>query len=107
MSILTKVNKITNSKVNQINIQVFSDLHLEFFSKSFPKPKPLCPYLFLAGDIGRPNETNFQQFLHYCNNNWSKVYYVCGNHDLWNKTKSFDEVKQYIKQYILYNSLMD
>ncbi len=92
-------------QIKQIKIQVFSDLHLELFASSFPKPKPLCPYLFLAGDIGRPTETNFQQFLHYCNSNWSKVYYVCGNHDLWNKTVAFDKIKDYLKEYIKVNSL--
>ena len=57
------------------------------FAKAFPKPKPIAPYLFLAGDIGKPDDHNFKDFMHYCNNNWTKTFYVFGNHDVWHKTK--------------------
>jgi Calcineurin-like phosphoesterase len=93
--------------LRKLQFQVFSDLHLEFFTKAFPKPKPLSPYLFLAGDIGHPDTVNFQNFLKYCNQNWSKTYYVFGNHDLWHKTKHVNQIKTELKQYINQNNLFN
>ncbi len=91
--------------MKSIRIQVFSDLHLELFAKAFPKPQPLAPYLFLAGDIGKPDDHNFKDFMNYCNNNWLKTFYVFGNHDVWHKTKDFYQIKDDFKKYILNNNL--
>lgn len=91
--------------MKSIKIQVFSDLHLELFAKAFPKPKPLSPYLFLAGDIGNPEDKNFKDFINYCNNNWSKTFYVFGNHDVWHKTKHLNEIKEELKSYVSQNNL--
>lgn len=92
-------------------IQVFSDLHLELFnSSSFPKIKPLAPYLFLAGDIGNINNNNFKDFLKYCNENWLKTFYVFGNHDLWSKTPNTStlyEVKETTQNFINQNGLIN
>ncbi len=91
--------------MKSIKIQVFSDLHLELFAKAFPKPKALAPYLFLAGDIGKPDDVNFKDFINYCNNNWIKTYYVFGNHDVWHKTKHFCQIKDELKNYVKQNNL--
>jgi predicted MPP superfamily phosphohydrolase len=74
-----------------MKIQIFSDLHLEFY-KTFPQIKPLCDYLFLAGDIGKMQCENFKMFLQYVSSNWKKVFYVLGNHEFYNKRKTHSKL---------------
>lgn len=89
--------------MKSINIQLYSDIHLEFNEKVFPKIKPLCDYLFLAGDIGKLNTPNFKDFFDYCSANWKKVFYVLGNHEYYNSHKSYDtlnlDYKEFFKNY--------
>ena len=47
--------------MKSINIQLYSDFHLELNEKAYPKIKPYCDYLFLAGDIGKINTPNFKE----------------------------------------------
>lgn len=92
--------------MNQITIQVLSDIHLEFY-KTYPKFKPLAKYLFLAGDIGTIEskyDNKIKNFLDYCSKNWEKTYYVLGNHEFYqtnkiaSKKKSFEELIEEYKQ---------
>jgi predicted phosphodiesterase len=77
-----------------MKIQVFSDLHLEFRKNYlFPKIKPLADYLFLAGDIGKLNIPNYQQFFDYCSKNWKHTICILGNHEYYHCTKSIFELK--------------
>jgi predicted phosphodiesterase len=62
--------------------QIFSDIHIEC-SKEFPRIKPLCDYLILAGDICTITNKNFIPFMEYCSQNWKRVVYVLGNHEFY------------------------
>lgn len=72
-----------------MKIQIISDIHLEQ-RKIFPRIKPLCDYLFLAGDIGKINNKLYDEFLHYCSDNWKLVFYVLGNHEFYHNKKTYD-----------------
>jgi predicted phosphohydrolase len=85
-------------------IQIYSDLHLEL-TKRIPKIEPRCPYLFLAGDISRFSHPSFKEFLEYCNSNWSKVFYVFGNHDYWDPNSHIQKIKKDTRQFLLDNNL--
>jgi predicted phosphohydrolase len=85
-------------------VQIVSDIHLEL-TKSIPKIAPKAPYLFLAGDISRPNHSSFLEFLTYCNANWSKTFYVLGNHDYWDNSSFLQQIKENVKKIISDNKL--
>lgn len=78
--------------------QLFSDIHIEF-SKSVPKIPILSSYLFLAGDIGKLNIDSFTKFINYCNNNWKKTFYICGNHEYYSSKKTHLELNQEYKDF--------
>lgn len=88
--------------MKQFDFQLYSDIHIEF-SKTFPKIKPNCDYLILAGDIGKINTENFQMFFDYCSQNWKKVFYILGNHEYYHSSKTYDKLnglyKEFFKQY--------
>lgn len=84
-----------------MNIQVFSDIHLEFYKTSYPKIEPKCNYLFLAGDIGKITHDNYKEFIEYCSNNWKKTFIVLGNHEYYHSHKTYDQL------FIEYNNFID
>ena len=88
----------------KIYIQIYSDLHLEL-TKSIPKILPKSPYLLLAGDISKFGHPSFEEFLHYCNNNWKKTFYVFGNHDYWNTNSYMQKIKHSLKEFLQNNKL--
>jgi predicted phosphohydrolase len=53
----------------------------------------------LAGDIGNPYEKNYDIFMNYINDNFSKTYVIAGNHEYYNNTKTMQETNTYIKNY--------
>ena len=80
-----------------MKIQIASDLHLEFyrntqdtasFFKSLVDPTTDADLLILAGDIGYPEDTITQDFIHWCCSKWPEVVWVYGNHEYYNKEKS-------------------
>ena len=84
-----------------MKIQVYSDLHLEFYD-TFPKLIPTAKYLILAGDIGIINETFFSEFIQYVSKNWIKVFYILGNHEYYKHkdcNKVFQQYKDFFKKY--------
>lgn len=101
--------------MESFKFQLFSDIHLEFSKKSFPKIPKLEDYLILAGDIGKINTNNFKDFFDYCSNNWEKVFYVLGNHEYYHSNKSFNRlnedyhifIKKYPNVFLLDNSHYD
>ena len=67
-------------------IQVASDLHLEFYQKfeqlsAILKNFVKADYLFLAGDIGYPDDLIWQKFIEWTSQNYKRVFYVIGNHE--------------------------
>lgn len=75
-----------------MKIQYASDLHLEFHDNSrFLKDNPLIPVgdiLILAGDIGYLNDDNYSKhpFWDWVSENYSQVYAIIGNHELYKYT---------------------
>jgi predicted phosphodiesterase len=69
----------------ELQIQIISDLHLEFMNDlpDFLNNNISAKYLFLAGDIGYPNDKKglFNKFIDWCCDNYKKVFYVIGNHE--------------------------
>ena len=109
-----KANYI-ESEIPAFKFQLFSDIHLENYKK-FPLIPPLTPYLFLAGDIGSISDTNFAEFFDYCSQNWTKVFYVLGNHEYYHQTKTMNKLyveyeiffqQRYSNVFILYDNAVD
>ena len=67
-------------------IQYASDLHLEFGHQTPFQSiiKPVASCLALAGDVGRPDQQSYRDFLEYCSQNWQHTFVVAGNHELYN-----------------------
>lgn len=75
----------------KIAIQVFSDTHIELWNK-MPALPVKAKYLFLAGDICNITHPLFYPFLDYCSQNWTKIFYVTGNHEYYIKKKNYNEL---------------
>jgi predicted MPP superfamily phosphohydrolase len=73
-----------------MKIQYVSDIHLETRKQAdFEKIlKPTAPILALCGDIGYPRSSLYLAFLQYCSSNFEYVFYVAGNHEFYNDTKT-------------------
>lgn len=84
-----------------MKIQVISDIHLEFNKKIpfFIKHNSYfvkAPYLFLVGDIGNPHLALWSQFIDWCDENYTQIFYVIGNHEYYGN--SFTEIPEFIKK---------
>jgi hypothetical protein len=84
-----------------IKFQYVSDIHLETYqntSKVLFKTilKPSAPYLALCGDIGYPGAQLYKPFLEYCSKHFEHVFYIAGNHEFYNDTKSIKFLKKTI-----------
>jgi len=95
-----------------MNVQIFSDLHIEFHT-TFPRIKKYAPILILAGYIVKLSHKPYTLFLEYVSKHWDYIIYVFGNHEMYHSKKTIDSLKneyiQYIRQkytniYILDNS---
>lgn len=72
-----------------MTFQLLSDLHLEFYpdfkSKTLPQLLSSVDILILAGDICEArNFEKFSWFFDWCNSNYSKTFYILGNHEFYN-----------------------
>lgn len=85
-----------------MNIQLFSDLHLEFHT-NYPKIKKFAPILILAGDIGKLSHQPYKDFLNYVSNQWSIIIYVFGNHEFYHSKKTVQTLKKNYTNYIQSN----
>jgi predicted phosphodiesterase len=75
----------------KIIIQVFSDIHIEYWNK-LPTISVKAKYLFLAGDICKLRHSLFYKFFDYCSANWEKIFYVPGNHEFYDSKKNYNEL---------------
>jgi Calcineurin-like phosphoesterase len=72
-----------------MTFQLLSDLHLEFYpnfeSQILPLLKSKAEHLILAGDICEAkNYQRFEWFFGWCSRNFTKTFYVLGNHEFYN-----------------------
>lgn len=103
--------------INKPKIQVCSDVHLEnndIKESDFTKILvPVASILVLAGDIGEPFSSLFENFVDYCSNHFENVLFVAGNHEYYghsieevdNKIKMFSE--KYENFYYLNNEIFE
>lgn len=89
-----------NTLVYIMNIQVYSDLHLELYKKIYPKIKPIADILVLAGDIGKISGNNYKNFIYYCSSNWKHVILILGNHEFYHKKKTIFQLKKEYQAFI-------
>lgn len=82
-----------------MRIQVLSDIHLEEKAQ-IPSILPMSDTLFLAGDIGVLGNNLYESFINYCSKGWDIVFYVLGNHELYSKDKSIDELVEDYKGFL-------
>nr|WIL03362.1 metallophosphoesterase [Cedratvirus plubellavi] len=81
-----------------MEIQVVSDLHLEFHTTlSFLKLAPCADYLALCGDVGSPALPLYREFISWCSERWKMVFLVAGNHEYYSARKTVPEIKERIK----------
>lgn len=84
-----------------MEIQVASDLHLEFHTTlSFLKLVPCADYLALCGDVGSPALPLYSEFIAWCSQRWKKVFLVAGNHEYYSARKTIPKIKEKIKSII-------
>ena len=88
-----------------MKVRYFSDLHLEFIKphkiKKFIQKIPsgndeIC---ILAGDIGNPYQENYDIFMNFISKNFKKTFYITGNHEYYNKTKTIQETNEFLEIY--------
>jgi len=81
----------SNITENIIKVQIYSDLHIDLWNK-IPNLPVHAKYLFLAGDICKLSHPLFYKFFDYCSSNWEKVFYTPGNHEFYNRKKTYNEL---------------
>ncbi len=78
----------------KISVQILSDIHLEFMSRDsfttfcniyFQPKSNIC---VLAGDIGNPFNSMYDEFLHLINYQFKKTFIIAGNHEYYGSTIS-------------------
>jgi len=88
-----------------MQIQYFSDLHLEYLDDipNIKAYKVLC----LLGDMGYPFSNIYTKFLLHLqeNNNIEKIFLITGNHEYYSSDYSIHDINEKIKDIILKNKL--
>lgn len=98
---LTSLHKNTTHPINSLTmvlqIQIASDLHIEFYKKTnIPEDiiVPNAPILALLGDIGLANTNQLQDFLFHQADRFEKVLFIPGNHEYYNNGTTFTVEQQ-------------
>ena len=88
-----------------MKVRYFSDLHLEFIKpnkiEQFIRkiPSGIDEICILAGDIGNPYHENYDIFMNFISKIFKKTFYIAGNHEYYNKTKTIQETNEFMKEY--------
>jgi predicted phosphohydrolase len=88
-----------------MKVRYFSDLHLEFIKPNKIKqfiqkiPSGMNEICILAGDIGNPYQENYDIFMKFISENFKKTFYIAGNHEYYNKTKTILETNEFMQNY--------
>ncbi len=80
-------------------VQIHSDFHLENYKEYF-KIIPKAEILILAGDIGRLDNRIYIKFIKYVAKRWKKIFLVLGNHEYYNKSKSYQKLNQEYRSFL-------
>lgn len=88
----------------KLRVQYISDVHLEFGKTVGFEPCHGADVLCLAGDIGYPFSSRYEDFLKDCAANFKKVFLITGNHEYYQvgkqRKKSMEEIQQRIEEII-------
>jgi predicted phosphohydrolase len=104
-----------------VNIQIISDLHLEFYDdydyNKFIKPlnnnENNDLYLCLLGDIGNPFNKNYENFISESSKKFEKVFILPGNHEYYfgeyneSKLKIYNICNKYKNVYLMDNNIFE
>lgn len=83
---LIMANSLSPLVKRQNGIQIISDVHLEFRKKSGPPIiHPIANHLALLGDIGKPFDSSYHDFIAIQAQNFEHVFVIMGNHEYYNK----------------------
>ena len=66
--------------------QLISDIHLEF--GLIKRVKRCADTLFMVGDIGFPERSQFREYMAHCSKTFDQVFYVPGNHEYYQDWKT-------------------
>jgi DNA repair exonuclease SbcCD nuclease subunit len=89
-----------------LKLRYLSDLHTEFIKPN--KIKHLLNKIqkttedeicVLAGDIGNPYKSNYDEFMSYINKTFIKTFVISGNHEYYGNLKTTDETDTYLMNY--------
>lgn len=86
----TMEDEVVNLDVDELKIQVLSDVHLELRVKlprtyKIPPIKVTGNVVFLAGDIGYPHLKLYREFLEFCSKSFLLTVLVAGNHEFYHR----------------------
>lgn len=99
-----------------MKFQYMSDIHLEFYKDITPLINQIqhnSDILILAGDIGNPFETNYEEFLSFISKTFEKTFIIAGNHEYYynNIEDANNKMKDIINKFnnisLLLNSFED
>jgi len=88
-----------------MKVRYFSDLHLEFIKlnkiEEFINKIPcgMDEICILAGDIGNPYQPQYDIFMNFISKIFKKTFYITGNHEYYNKTKTIKETNEFLEGY--------
>lgn len=88
-----------------MKIRYFSDLHIEFLSPSdldiliSKISNGIDEICILAGDIGNPYLDNYDKFMKFISNNFSKTFIIAGNHEYYHDFFRLQQTKEYLANY--------
>jgi len=94
-------NILLLSKMNK-QIQVVSDVHLEFYGEAnlLDFVTPSAPFLAILGDLGYPKKPIYHEFIAQASAAFEKVFIVSGNHEYYNRdyadSVTMDEIDEVI-----------
>ena len=90
-----------------MKVRYLLDLHLEFvglqgneIQKLISKiPSGMDEVCILSGDVGDPYLPSYDIFMKFISDNFKKTFVITGNHEYYNKTKTIDEINDYLREY--------
>jgi predicted phosphodiesterase len=87
-----------------MNIQLLSDVHLEFGENSYPELDDGLDLLILAGDIGLPHLDRYHAFLQRCSQNVKNVILITGNHEYY-YSRGYEKIEPKIREFLISEKL--
>ena len=79
-------------------LQIESDIHLEFYKRTIPTITKHAENLALLGDIGKPFESNYKEFIEAQSKQFENVFVLLGNHEYYSITRTVPEILEKAKE---------